>query len=93
MDDGQYITAPMQITFFDPDFQSPGFVHFEPGVKGKSPCKGDNGSAEVLVYRNSSTSWTVSGDVACVASPGTGDPGGMVFMPFEFTAVADRICQ
>ena len=29
------VTAPMQITYFDPNYDSPGFVHFQPGVKGK----------------------------------------------------------
>jgi hypothetical protein len=88
------ITAPMQITYFDPDIESPGFVHFEPGIKGgRSPCRGDNGSAEVSVVRNGDKSWTVTGDAACVTTPDSNEPGGIVFMPFEFTAVAERSCQ
>jgi len=90
---GQTITAPMQITYQLNASDSPGFIYFEPGVKGKSACRGANGSNEVTVFRASDTSWTVSGDAACVTWPGGTDPGGVVYMPFHFTADADSSCQ
>lgn len=90
----QTITAPMQITYFKPGVENPGFVHYQPGFKGKSPCRGDNGSSEVTVVRIAGDQWTVSGNAACVTAP-YGDPGGLANMPFEFyvTNMSDENCR
>jgi hypothetical protein len=85
---GREITAPMQITYYDPVFfetQAPGFVDFFPVTKGNSPCKGSPAS-EVSVYRIDQNNWTVSGDAACIKWPGGRDFGGVALMPFEFSA-------
>jgi len=88
MQDGQTISAPMQITYYDPAFfgiQNPGFVDFFPVTKGKSQCKGSPAS-DVSVLRIDGNSWTVSGDAACITWPGGRDFGGVALMPFEFSA-------
>jgi len=91
MSDGQVVTAPMQITYSFSANEAPGFVHFQPGIKGKSPCKGSNGSAEVSITRIDDTNWAVSGDAACVVAP-DGSAGGVVVMPFEFSVIGDQPC-
>ena len=71
--------------------QSPGFIFFNPNVKGKSPCK--NLSDYVEVYRDSEIHWTVTGigypNTACATLPGGQLAGqnlaGVFYMPFEFT--------
>jgi len=85
---GQTISAPMQIIYYDPDYfgmQSPGFVDFFPVTKGKSQCKGSPAS-DVSVLRIDENNWTVFGDAACIKWPGGREFGGVALMPFEFSA-------
>lgn len=84
------IYPPMRVLYqYDPE-QSPGFIFFNPNVKGKSPCK--NLSDNVEVYRESATLWTITGigrpNTACATLPGGQLAGqnlaGVFYMPFEF---------
>ena len=98
MTTGQSITAVAQLTYnFEKDGSQPGFIHFQPGIKGKSPCRGANGSDEVLVEKLNDMElgdyWRVSGDMACVTAPGGADPGGTVSMPFSFDAFPLEPCN
>lgn len=90
----QPISVPMELTYWLPGADHPGFVLYEPDFKGKSPCRGKNGSSEVSVIRTGTDTWTVSGSLACVAGP---DQvwGGLVNMPFEFyvTNMSEEDCQ
>jgi len=95
---GKSITAVAQLTYnFETEDSQPGFIHFQPGIKGKSPCRGANGSDEVLVEKLNDPElgdyWRVSGEMACVTAPGGADPGGTVSMPFSFDAFPIEPCN
>ena len=95
---GKSITAVAQLTYnFETEDSQPGFIHFQPGIKGKSPCRGANGSDEVLVEKLKDQElgdyWRVSGEMACVTAPGGADPGGTVSMPFSFDAFPLETCN
>lgn len=87
MAEGATIHAPMRIyyEYFANDPEGPGFVEFNPNLKGKSPCK--NKSLYVVVTRVDATSWDVSGDetpLACATLPDD-SLSGQYLMPFHFT--------
>jgi len=88
MKNGQTVTAPMRITYADQatfGMENPGFIDFFPVTKGKSPCRNSQAS-DVSVFRVSASKWAISGGAACVTWPGGRQFGGIVVMPFEFTA-------
>ncbi len=95
---GSKIYPPMRVYYqFDQTLssldeeQNPGFIYFNPNIKGKSPCK--NRSDHVEVYRDTNTLWIITGtgypNTACVTLPGSQLAGqnlaGVFYMPFEFT--------
>lgn len=83
---GTTIFAPMRIFYDLDDGQGPGFVEFNPNLKGKSPCK--NKSNYVEVTRTSDTTWDIGADdtiTSCVTLPGGGELAGVFVMPFSFT--------
>ena len=83
---GDTISAPMRIYYEFDDGQGPGFIEFNPSVKGGSPCK--NKSNFVTVVRNTTTNWSITaepGNRACVTLPGGRDLAGIFLMPFSFT--------
>jgi hypothetical protein len=80
------ISAPMRVYYDFDDGRGPGFIEFNPAVKGGSPCK--NKSNFVTVVRISETSWEVSsapGNRACATQPGGRQLAGIFKMPFKFT--------
>lgn len=93
---GARIYPPMRVYYQDDaeqsleEEQAPGFIYFNPNIKGKSPCK--NLSDNVEVYRESATLWIVTGigspNTACATLPGGQLAGqnlaGVFYMPFEF---------
>lgn len=93
MNNGQVITAPMEITYNIDGITQPGFIYFNPGIKGKSPCRGSGTSDEVSVERIDDVTWRVMGSAACVVKPGGRDAGGQVNMPFGFTVDASASCN
>lgn len=93
MGNGDTITAPMEITYNLDGIEQPGFVHFNPGIKGKSPCRGTGTSEEVSVQRVDDVTWRLLGSAACIVKPGGRDAGGQVNMPFGFTVDASATCN
>jgi hypothetical protein len=93
MGNGDTITAPMEITYNLDGVEQPGFIYFNPGIKGKSPCRGTGTSDEVSVERVDDVTWRVMGSAACVIKPGGRDAGGQVNMPFGFTIDASASCN
>ncbi len=80
------ISAPLRIYYQFEKGAPPGFIEFNPSVKGGSPCK--NKSNHVTVIRISDTSWEVSAEPfnrACATLPGGEDLSGVYVMPFSFT--------
>ena len=90
---GDTITVPMEITYNLEGVQQPGFIYFNPGIKGKSPCRGTGTSDEVSVKREHDLIWHVMGSAACVVKPGGRDAGGQVNMPFGFRVNASAACN
>jgi hypothetical protein len=90
---GAPITAPMEITYNIDGITQPGFIYFNPGIKGKSPCRGSGTSDEVSIERVDNDTWRVMGAAACVVKPGGRDAGGQVTMPFGFTVDASASCN
>ena len=83
---GETISAPLRIYYQFEGGEAPGFIEFNPGVRGGSPCK--NKSNFVTVIRTSDTSWDISaepGNRACATMPGGNDLSGVYLMPFSFT--------
>jgi hypothetical protein len=93
MSNGQVVTAPMEITYNIAGITQPGFIYYNPGIKGKSPCRGTGTSDEVSVERVDDVTWRVMGSKACVVKPGGRDAGGQVTMPFGFTVDASATCN
>jgi len=86
MEKGDTISAPLRIYYQFGKGESPGFIEFNPSVKGGSPCK--NKSNYVTVVRTSQTNWEVSAapdNRACATLPGGNDLSGIYLMPFSFT--------
>lgn len=86
---GDTIYAPVEIFYAYTGEQHPGKVFFDPGLKGKNPCK--NLSLNVAIYRpGPEERWIVSADdatPACATLPGGGgnDLSGQYDMTFSFT--------
>jgi hypothetical protein len=83
---GTTIFAPMRIFYDLDDGQGPGFVEFNPNLKGNSPCK--NKSNYAVVTRTGDATWDISADdtiTSCVTLPGGGELAGVFVMPFSFT--------
>lgn len=85
---GEKISAPMTVLFSDTQDLSGNvwFIDFNPGVKGKNPCK--NKSNYVTVERTSDTSWEVvfgAASIGCLEI--NNSPLGTYLMPFQFTVV------
>ena len=93
MSNGQTVTAPAEITYNIEGNSQPGFIYFNPGIKGKNPCRGSGTSDEVSVERVDDVTWRVMGANACVVKPGGRDAGGQVSMPFGFTVDASASCD
>ena len=80
------LSMPMRIYYEFDDGQGPGFIEFNPSIKGGKPCK--NKSNFVLVKRTSATSWDIwstNEGRACVTLPGGSELSGIYLMPFSFT--------
>lgn len=85
---GESMPAPMRVFYQRPNDVEPGFIYFNPNLKGTSPCKGN--SQLVTVTRTGEAAWEVVGDastIACVTLPGSGEFAGTYFMPFRFKVV------
>ena len=92
VENGDSITAPMRIYYQFNKGDAPGFIEFNPSVKGGSPCK--NKSNFVTVVRTSATTWEITssadiasntGNRACATLPGGDELSGIYLMPFLFT--------
>lgn len=88
---GETIDAPMHVNYDFNGPDGPGFVYYDPNLKGRNPCK--NKSMNVSITRPGAEEvWVVSADLSalsCGTLPG-GDFSGQYQMPFEFTLEALR---
>lgn len=77
------MTVPARIYYWFGADQEPGFIDFNPNLKGKSPCKG--ASDYVSVTRVSETGWAIVADpgrIGCVTLP-NGSWSGNYHFPFH----------
>ena len=95
MQPDETLMAPMRIFYDFDDGRGPGFIDFNPGVKGGNPCKNKSNFVTVISSDTNgdgtTDSWTITaepGNRACVLLPGGGGRGslsGIYWMPFSFT--------
>lgn len=88
---GESMTAPMRVFYQFNNDVGPGFIYFNPNLKGTSPCKGKSNLVTVTRTNDAAWAWEVVGDantIACVTLPGSsGEFAGTYFMPFRFKVV------
>jgi hypothetical protein len=80
------MSVPARVTYQTTAGVSPGFIEFNPDLKGKTPCKG--ASDYVSATRTGEQSWEIAADpsrIGCVTLPDGAGWAGNYRFPFRFT--------